>query len=125
MNIGSPVKLIRPKTELEIKSFKCLICGKQAKKNDMRNPKDQGIASFINALLIRGEWNGFTIDELKEYIDLDLKTWKGDKSQIRWHINCYSGYTSSRNLQFLVQEAAVRQLNVMKRQYDQRKIYQI
>ena len=27
----------------------------------------------------------FTIDELMEYIDLDLKTWKGDKSQIRWH----------------------------------------
>ena len=85
MNTGSPVKLIRPKIELEIKSFKCLICGTQAKKDDMRNPKDQGIASFINALLIRGECNGFAIDEFKEYIDLDLKTWKGDKSQIRWH----------------------------------------
>ena len=45
--------------------------------------------------------DGFTIDEFKEYIDIDLKSWKGDISQIRWHPNCYPTFTSSRNLQFI------------------------
>ena len=101
MNTESPVKLIHCDRKLEIKSLKCLICSKQAKKDVTRNPKEQGIASFIKAVIIRKECDGFTIDEFKEYIDIDLKTWKGDISQIRRHPTCYPTFTSIHNLHFI------------------------
>ena len=94
---ASPVKLVRSNRHFKINSFSCLICGKQGRKDELRNPGDQGVTSFISALLIRKVCNGFIIDEFKDCIDFETQTWKSDRSQLRWHPNCYASYVSSQN----------------------------
>jgi hypothetical protein len=48
---ASQVKLLN--RVMSIQQTSCFICGKQDKKINMGNPKTQGPASFIDALLLR------------------------------------------------------------------------
>ena len=97
---NSPVKICRPSRSFVIQSFKCLICGKQGKKEEMAEPKEQSISTFTNALILRKECNGYTLDEFSEFVDIKTKQWKIDISLIRWHRNCYKSYVSKQNIQF-------------------------
>ena len=78
----SPVKFGPGKKKLILLSYVCLICGKQAKKGALKNPKEQGLGSFIDALVIRGHCNGYPISEFKEYIDITSKTWTNNESDV-------------------------------------------
>ena len=96
----SPVKLYHTgERKLEIRSFKCLICGRQEKKDNMRNPQSKGITTFINFLIIRKNCNGYTLQEFGEYIDFETKSWIGDVSQLRWHANCYAAFVNKRDIE--------------------------
>ena len=102
----SPVKLFLVRT-LIVKSYNCLICGKRAGKSVLRNPKAQGITAFITALLSRKICNGFSINEFDSVIDFEEKVWKGDKTQVKWHPNCYATYVSKRNVEFCNEDIVV------------------
>ena len=54
----NPVKLIN-RTCLDIKSYNCLIYGKWAGKQILRDLREKGIWGFAAALGIKGDWNNF------------------------------------------------------------------
>ena len=95
---ASPIKLAKEKQTPTLSAFNCLICGKNAKKGTLRNPKEQGLKSFINALVIRGYCNKYQVSDFEDFIDFQSKSWKKGVSDVHWHPECYGSYTSRQNL---------------------------
>ena len=93
----SPVKLASGRKTLNLSATVCLICGKYAKKGTLRNPTQQGLTSFINALIARGECQNFRVDDFTEFIDVNSKTWTKQAADVHWHPDCYKSYTNKRN----------------------------
>ena len=94
----SPVNFINKC--LEIKPYNCLICGKQAGKENLRSPGEKDISAFVTAFGIRGACNNFDKSAYDDVFDFNNNAMKNNEVSIKWHPGCYSPLTNSKDLSF-------------------------
>ena len=59
-----PVKLFQAEEKtLDIRPFRCLICGKQPKNDCMRQPQEKEVKAFNRGLVIRKQYNDCCITD--------------------------------------------------------------
>ena len=101
---ASPIKLFH-KVALEVKAYNCIVCGKRAGNENLRTPGQKGLATFVSALQIRGECNGFPKHAYSNIFDFDNKSLNTGITDVRWHPKCYSSFTNSTNLSYFTTES--------------------
>ena len=81
---ASPIKLFH-KVALEVKAYNCIVCGKRAGNENPRTPGQKGLATFVSALQIKGECNGFPKHAYINIFDFDKKSLNTGITDVRWH----------------------------------------
>ena len=66
-----------------MKPYNCLICGNRSGNETLRKSGVQGISTFINFLLAKGNCNGYIVEAYGICFILDEKTVSDGKSNVR------------------------------------------
>ena len=69
------MKILMKLFSFNIRPFQCLIFGKESKKDCVRQPQDNGVKSFTEALIISDQDYGFCTIGYNECIDFEQKTY--------------------------------------------------
>ena len=83
-------------------SEKCLICQQGEKYGDLRNASEAGQQTFLRCLKRRTNSQDLEIyDKIEHLIDSnDEHSFKDNVSEIKWHKNCYSPFTSEFHINY-------------------------
>ena len=83
-------------------SEKCLICQKGEEYGDLRNASEAGQQAFLRCLKRRTSSQDLEVyDKIEHLIDSNNEySFKDNVSEIKWHKNCYSSFTSEFHIKY-------------------------
>ena len=88
--------------ELVAEQYNCLICGKKGGVGGLKEVNKRTVRTFIEALKIRNECNGYPLGAYTDIIDFENFCLK-PHVLIKWHRSYYSTFSNSTNLSYVNQ----------------------